>query len=499
MPTTNKSIVSQFFSGTIFIGVARVSSIVLGLVSVMIATRYLSTDAYGAYVLVLLFSNFLVQFMSFGLGLVIPKYLAGGEEYDDEYETSLINTAFYFRVAVVFSTVAVIVIFQPMLAGFVKSPLIADIFKATPIMFAIISFTNLFQSVLRGQLKFKSVGVVEFFSELTKLGFLFLFVVVYEFGFWGLVGAKILGQIVWAISVYRAVNFKHKWEFNFQLLKEMLKFGLPLQVQYFFDFIYTRLDTIIIGSLLGTRGVALYDIARKIPDSLLQLYTVFISVYFPISANVYAKEKEEKTSAILNNSIRLLTFLALFAGLFVFVFGKDLIVLLFSEEYLPVYWVLVLLMIGVTIDMIEEIMGYLLVAIGEPDKPLYINIIRAIFSVIGNLIILPILGFMGAALVYIFGNLVAIPVDNYFLQRKKISPSFIAIIKQALICGLLGGLFWLWNPAGILPRLIIVLLYIPGSLLLSVITVEDISILYTEAKTFVEKIFLRLKKAPQKQ
>ena len=465
----------------------------------MIATRYLSTDAYGAYVLVLLFSNFLVQFMSFGLGLVIPKYLAGGEEYDDKYETSLINTAFYFRAAVVFSTVAIIVIFQPLLAGFVKSPLIADIFKATPIMFAIISFTNLFQSVLRGQLKFKSVGVVEFFSELAKLAFLFLFVVVYELGFWGLVTAKVIGQIIWAFSVYRAVNFKHKWEFNFQLLKEMLRFGLPLQVQYFFDFIYTRLDTIIIGSLLGTKGVALYDIARKIPDSLLQLYTVFISVYFPISANVYAKEKEEKTSNILNNSLRLLTFLALFAALAIFIFGKDIIVLLFSAEYLPIYWVLVLLMIGVTIDMIEEILGYLLVAIGEPDKPLYINIIRAIFSVIGNVIILPILGYMGAAIVYIFGNLIAIPVDDYFLRRKKISPSFIAIIKQAFIAGLLAGLFWIWNPTGFFPRVILALLYIPGSLLLSVITLDDISIVYTEARSFVRKIFRKFRKAPQQQ
>jgi O-antigen/teichoic acid export membrane protein len=493
---SKSSIVSQFFSGTIFIGIARVSSIVLGFVSVMIATRYLSTDAYGAYVLVLLFSNFLVQFMSFGLGLVIPKYLAGGEENDNEYETSLINTVFYFRVAVVFSTVTLIVIFRPLLSGFVKSPLIADIFKATPIMFAVVSFANLFQSVLRGQLKVKSIGVVEFFSELAKLAFLFLFVVAYELGFWGLVAAKIIGQIIWAFSVYRAVNFKHKWEFNFQLLKEMLKFGLPLQVQYFFDFIYTRLDTIIIGSLLGTRGVALYDIARKIPDSLLRLYAVFVSVYFPISANVYAKKTEKKTGAILNNSIRLLTFLSLFAALIVFIFGKGIIALLFSEEYLPVYWVLVLLMIGVTIDMVEEILGYLLVAIGEPDKPLYINIIRAIFSVIGNVIILPILGFMGAAIVYIFGNLVAIPVDDYFLRRKKISPGFIVIIKQALIFGLLGGLFWLWNPDGFLPKAIIALLYIPGSLLLCVITLDDMSIVYSEVRIFVGKIFHRSKSTP---
>lgn len=498
MPVSSRSLLSYFFSGTVFIGVARISSIVLGLFSVMLAIRNLSTDAYGAYVLVLLFSNFLVHFMSFGLGLAIPKYLASGDQENNDQENSLINTVLYFRTAIVLITVLFILLLRPFLTGFVESPLVADIFGATPILFAIISFTNLFQSILRGQFKFKAVGVVEFFSELTKFVFLILLVVVLKRGFWGLIIAKSIGQLVWAISVYRAVQFKHKLEFNFPLLKEMLKFGLPLQVQFLFGFIYDRLDTIIIGSLLGTSGVALYDIARKIPDSLLQLYTVFISVYFPISANVYATEKKEKNSAILNNSIRLLAFIALFAALVILLFGNDIIILLFSKEYLSVYWVLVLLMIGVTIDMIEEILGYLLVAIGEPDKPLYINIIRAVFSVIGNLIILPILGFIGAAIVYISGNLIAIPIDNYFLKRKEILPSFIVILKQAIIFGLLCGLFLVWNPAGFLPRAAIALLYIPGSLLFGTITMKDISAIYAEVRIFVGKIFRRLNRIPQK-
>ena len=423
--STNRSIISHFFSGTIFIGAARISTIVLGLVSVMLATRYLTTDAYGAYVLVILFSNFLAQFLNFGLGLVIPKYLASNE--DENYKTTLVNTVFHFRVIVVLVVGLSLVISRPLIAGFVNSASTTDIFTATPMVFLIISFTQLFESVLRGRFKFKAIGVIEFISEVIELVLLILLVVVYRLGFWGLIIAKVASQTNWAILAYRAIHFEHKWEFNVTLLKEMLKFGFPLQMQYIFGFAFSRLDTLLVGSLLGTRGVAFYDIAKKIPDSLMQLYSVFISVYFPLSANVYATEKKEKTDYVLNNSIRLITFLAVFAALLIAFFGKNIIILLFSEEYLASYWVLVLLMIGLILEMVEGILGYSLVAIGEPDKPLYISIMRSVFSVVGNLTILPILGYIGAAIIYILGNLIALPINIFFLKRKGISQTLLPL------------------------------------------------------------------------
>lgn len=484
--STNKSIISHFFSGTIFIGFARVSTIVLGLVSVMLATRYLTTEAYGAYVLVMLFSSFLAQFISFGLGLVIPRYLASSE--DELYKTTLINTVFHFRIIVVFVAGLLIAVFRPLIAGFLDSALLTDILTATPLVFLFVSFSQLFESILRGRFEFRAIGVIEFISEVFELVLLILLVVVYRMGFWGLIMAKAATRAIWIVLAYRAIHFKHRWELDAPLLKELLKFGFPLQMQFIFDFAFSKLDTLIVGSLLGARGVAFYDIARKIPDSLMQLYSVFISVYFPLSANVYATEKREKTDYVLNNSIRLVAFLAVFAALIIAFFGKNIIVLLFSEEYLAVYWVLVLLMIGLVVDMVEELLGYSLVAIGEPDKPLYINIMKAAISLVGNLAILPVLGYVGAALVYIFGNLVALPANVFFLRKKGISPDLGASFKLFIIFGLLFSSFLLWNPDSVPVALFLAFLYFPLNLLLSVITLRDASILFGEVATLWAKL-----------
>lgn len=493
--STNRSIISHFFSGTIFIGAARISTIVFGLVSVMLATRNLTTDSYGAYVLVILFGNFLAYFLNFGLGLVIPKYLAGNE--DENYKITLINTVFHFRFIVVLLAGLSILIFRPLIANFVNSTLVTDIFTATPIVFFLVSFIQLFESVLRGQFKFRAIGVIEFITEAIELTLLILFVVVYQFGFWGLIMAKVASETIYIALAYRAIQFEHRWEFNAGLLKEMLRFGFPLQMQYIFGFVFSRLDILIVGSLLGTRGVAFYDIAKKIPDSLMQLYSVFISIYFPLSANVYATEEKAKTDYVLNNSIRLIAFLSTFAALIITFFGRDIIILLFSEEYLPSYWVLVLLMIGLTLEMIEEILGYSLVAIGESDKPLYISIMRSVVSLGGNLTILPILGYIGAAIIYILGNLIALPVNIYFLRRKGLSPNLTAFFKQLAVFGLLFSLFLLWDPSTMLLKILLAFLYIPLSILLSVITLQDVSILFDEVLTLWAKLRVKLLGVPK--
>ncbi len=475
----NNSIISHFFSGTVFIGFARVSTIIFGLISVMIATRYLTTEAYGAYVLVLTLNNVLVQFFSFGLGLVIPKYLAGAE--DESYKTILQNTVLHFRLFSVFSIIFFLTVLKPFISTFFETALFSDIFTALLFLFLLFSLSNLFESILRGQLAFRAIGVIEFVSEAIELVLLSVLVIVYGLGFWGLLIAKFVSRTVSVLLAYRMSRFKYRWQFDSLLIKEMLKFGFPLQAQYIFGFAYSKLDTLIIGSLLGTRGVAFYDIARKIPDSLMQLYSVFISVYFPVIANVYATEKEEKSNYILNNSMRLLSFVTILAALLALLFGKDIIVLLFSAEYLESYWVLVLLMLGVALDLMEEILGYSLVAIGQPDKPLYINIVRAVVSVAGNLIILPILGFKGAAFVYILGNLVALPIDVFFLRRKDLRPNFGNFFKLILVFGMVSTLFLLWNSNVLLFKMFIALLFVALSFLFSVITLRDARIVFGEA------------------
>ena len=487
----HKSMISQFFSGTLAIGIARASTIILGFVSMMIAVRNTSKEEYGAYVLLIVLTAFLAEFMSFGMTLSIPKYLASHD--DASYQQTLKATVLAFRILTVVAVSALIFAARALLGRFMDSSLVLDLTVYMPVVFGLSSLSLLFSSILRGQFRFGAMGIIEVTSDAVELAALILMVVVFRMGLRGLFYAKFISGASYVLLGYFQTRFPKKLRINLPVLKELLKFGFPLQLQHALDFSFSRIDTMIIGALLGTGGIAYYEIARKIPDSLMQLYSVFASVYFPISANLYAREVKEKTENLMNHSLRVLTFLTIFGALAAVVFGKDIIRLLFSETYLPSYFAFVLLMFGLTLNVLENTLGYSLVAIGDSDKPLIVNIVRTVLSLIGNLVFLPLAGFVGAAIVSLAGNSAAIPLDAFFLRKRKLRPNFIEVAKPISILLVFSLVFVGLGAASLLLKITMIVFYIPVCFVFSVITSRDLALLSREARQTMAKAFKRVR------
>ena len=87
------------------------------------------------------------------------------------------------------------------------------------------------------------------------------------------------------ILAYSATDVQDKAMVTLPTLKGMVRFGWPLQMQYILDFVFARIDTVIIGAWLGATSVALYEVARKLPDSIMYLFDAFQSVYFSLFLN----------------------------------------------------------------------------------------------------------------------------------------------------------------------------------------------------------------------
>jgi hypothetical protein len=117
---------------------------------------------------------------------------------------------------------------------------------------------------------------------------------------------------------------------------------------------------------------------------------------------------------------------------------------------------------------------------------------RSVVSLGGNLTILPILGYIGAAIIYILGNLIALPVNIYFLRKKGLSPNLTAFLKQLAVFGSLFSVLLLWDSSIRLLKIFLAFLYIPLSILLSVITLQDIFILFDEVLALWAKLRSKL-------
>jgi O-antigen/teichoic acid export membrane protein len=483
------SILSRFISGTLAIGIGRLSTVVLGFLGLAIATRWVSLEDMGVFTLLRLIGSFMASMSDFGISLSLTRFLASSENAQDKRK--LTNTALFFRcltIAVAFITALLGREALFLLFGRIQY---SELFIYVPIILAVEGLCGITYAILEGSFKFKSLSVIEFIASVLNLTLTIVFVVWMKLGVLGLIYMRIVFRGLSAIFAYFAARIRPRVEFDLRKLVMMLKFGFPIYINSILSFIFSRADTFLIGALLGSAEIALYEIARKIPESLEMMADAFRQVYFPFISKLFSSGEIPKGTRMLNHSIRLVTFLGMFGTLISIIFGKEIITFVFSEKYLASAPIFGILMILLTFTIIHMISGYSLVAVGGAKKIPIIESIHTMISFSGYLILIPILNLAGAALANLGGTIMVFPLYVFFLYRSGIEVKFRFVLKPILIF----GLFWVFiealNPQCLRPKIALIGLFIIANLLMAVINQEDIAILIREGKTILARMLNR--------
>ena len=474
------SILSRFMGGALVVGLATMFTTVLGLVTTVVVVRSIPPGDFGAFVLLEVGYIFLAQVCSFGLMLAIPQFIASTE--DKQYRGDLVKTVIYFRLLTVAVVGTIGLMVKPLLVRLIGSPVVLDLLIYTPLLFGLASLGKSFTCILQGLFRFRTIATIKLIGSGSYLILIAAFVLFLDQGVVGVVRARVISLVLTCAYAYFALPQVRERVFRFDILKKMLVFGLPLQLQYILTFAHNR---------IGTAGVAYYEVARKIPQSLTAFYEAFRVVYFPFATNLFALGKRQKLTDMLNHAIRWISFLTILGALITLLFGHEIVVLLFSESYLPSVPAFVLLMIGLNLVFMENTLGYSLVAIGDPVKPLIVNIARAVVSLLGSLLLIPAFGFVGAALATIAGNLASIPLDMIFLARKKIVAGIRDYLKPIMVFGVCALIFLSLGSSLGSFRIAIVGLYGMTCLFISAITVGDLAAVFKEVSTTLSGLVRR--------
>jgi O-antigen/teichoic acid export membrane protein len=478
-------LLSRFLRGTLSVGLGTFSTMFFGLAGTMVIARSLPASDFGIFVLLQVIAAFLVRVTSLGLDLSVPRFVANTD--DEERKRQVVGTALGLRVLVIVAVVIASFFAQPALLMLFGATGLMGYFGYIPLLYSMQSIGMLLVASLNGFFRFRSVAIVAFFASVTNFGSILLLVVTLRLDVLGLVYAKLLSAGLANVLAFLSIPVVRGMHFSSEVAKRILRFGWPLQANDILTFVFMRLDTFVIGALMGTAEIAYYEIARKIPESLNGIYEAFRAVYFPFVSRLHGLSQMSKLAEVLNNSTRVISFFTIFGALIALLYGETIITLLFSEQYLPSVPVFVLLMVGLNLTVIEYTLGYSLVAIGESDKPLIINIIRTIVNLVANLTLIPVLGTKGAALANIAANTLTGPLDVFFLRGKSVAAEILVWFKPIIIFMVCGSVFlflkssmWLYKPS-----VLVAFLGISG--LFSVITRKDIVTILGEAKNIISR------------
>jgi O-antigen/teichoic acid export membrane protein len=232
----------------------------------------------------------------------------------------------------------------------------------------------------------------------------------------------------------------------------------------------------MIAALLGPAEIGLYEVARKIPDYLRNIYDPFVSVYYPVFGKKYALSDKQQASKLLNDALRFVAFATIFGAVIAVLFGKEVMQFLFSDKYSAGGLIFAILMINQSIVLIGNIMGYSLVAVGDSGKPAIVNTFNTVASWLGCIILVPLYALTGAAVANTIGTLVALPLNRHFL-RKKIELKDLSFLKPLILFFVWCLLVFIIKPESLLMKFAFLASFLLASAFLSILTKNDLALL----------------------
>ena len=260
---------------------------------------------------------------------------------------------------------------------------------------------------------------------------------------WGIVGLAWVAlvvnavQLIWLSWLVRSTLFKPQWNWDWALQKSMLATSGPLMINHLLATIFWRIDIWILRPLFGAASVGLYSVALKYLDGLNIIPSTFTLAIFPLMSRL-ARQQGAALLRSYSLSVRLLLIVSLPLAVAVAMLAEPLIFLLGGVQFarasdevavisgrvcqvlgeifgtfdcgaLPTrsgsVLALQVIIWSIPIGFVNSVTQYVLIA---ADQQRYLTKAFAFgvaFNLIGNLLLIPVFSFIGAAVVTILSEI----------------------------------------------------------------------------------------------
>ncbi|MEZ4861647.1 MAG: polysaccharide biosynthesis C-terminal domain-containing protein [Caldilineaceae bacterium] len=288
-------------------------------------------------------------------------------------------------------------------------------------------------------------------------------------GYVGLAGVSLLMnllQVLWLYHLLRRTLFEPEWRWDWSLQRWMVANSGPLMINHLLATIFWRIDLWILRPLAGEASVGLYSVGLKYLDGLNIIPSIFTMAIFPLMSR-YARNEGDNLLRAYVLSLRLLVMVSLPIAMATTFLAPDLVYFIGGAQYLHVpetihffgytmpYWggsdlALRVIMWSIPIGFVNSVTQYVLIAVNQQRYLTKAFVIGVIFNVVGNLLLIPGFGYIGAAFVTILSEF-SLLFPFYYSVKRHVGhvPWFSIFAAPALAVAVMGGVVYLLDRAGL--------------------------------------------------
>ena len=400
--------------------ISKFGAQVLWLVTNMVLARYLAPSEFGkvgVLSLVFMVANTLSE-AGLGGALIIQKTIKKED----------CSTIFTFNMAISLFLYVLILGFSGFIENFYNVQGLAKITRILSMVFVINALACVPRTILCYRLQFKELCIITLVSVIIS-SVVSIVLAVYNYGVYALVAYQIILAFLQFVGVCIVSKYQFSIAFHWQSFKSLFSFGFFTTVCGVVDTVYENLLAAIYGKGLNMTQAGYLSQAKRIEDASTQaLLSSVNNTAFPILAkfkdDIHGFHQESTT---ILKVIPLFVFPVLVV---LMVFSKEVILLLFGEQWLEAAHYLSLLLVAGMFMVLDSITRNFIKSLGKVKDLLNATIIKRTIAII----IVLICAFVSLDLIlygYILGSIVGLFI-NLIAYHRVSSRKFGAILYDSV-------------------------------------------------------------------
>lgn len=287
--------------------------------------RLLEPSEFGLIAMIMVIVTIAMVFTDIGLGgaliqrrKVLPVHYA---------------SVFYFNIFIGGVLTLITFFSATWISEFYNNKQLVMITEVIAPLFVINAFSSVQINKLRKELNYAALTKADV-SAAVLSGTMGIALAFYGAGVWSLVAQVLSRGIFYNMFLWSASKWVPSFLFSFKALRQLWGFGFRMFLSSLLEVIFTRLDVIIIGKLFAPAILGFFDQAKRLNSMIIQYSSGSImAVLFPVLSKV--QNDLPRFQNIVIKTLGIISFIIFFLLGVTYLISEELIVLLFTEKWLP--------------------------------------------------------------------------------------------------------------------------------------------------------------------
>ncbi len=176
-----------------------------------------------------------------------------------------------------------------------------------------------------------------------------------------------------------------------------IKVSFPLLLIGCFEIVIEQTDIVMLGMLVGTTESGLYAAASKVSTLISFGFMAVNVIAAPMISELYSQGKIQELHRLVKLAAIGILAIAIPVSIIIIIWGESILGL-FGQPFIASYYPLVILSIGQLVNSLAGTAVYLMTMTGHQREVAIVFGVTALVNIILNLILIPVIGMVGAAI-----------------------------------------------------------------------------------------------------